>query len=269
MSARNLIDYHVHSKWCGHATGEVHEYVEAAIALGLAEIGLSEHLPIPVPTTSKVNLTDEELEIWVGQVDRARERYRSEIVVRLGGECDFIPGQEQRIERLLARYPFDYVIGSVHFLGQWGFDNPEEIEGYQRREILAAYREYFATATAAIRSGFFDILGHADLIKKFGFRPQQDISDLLAALGDDLGTAGMCLEVNTAGLDKPVKEIYPSQALLSELARKRVPVTLGSDAHAPGEVGRYFERAEALLKRCGFTELATFERRQRSSRALP
>lgn len=264
-----LIDYHVHSRWCGHATGEVHEYVEAAIARGLSEIGLSEHLPVPIPTKVKINLTEAELEHWVAEVLRARDEYRRDIVVRLGSECDFIPGHEHCIERILSRYPFDYVIGSVHFLGQWGFDSPDQIDEYGRRDIFEAYREYFAMAVRAVRSGFFDLFGHADLIKKFGIRPQQACSEMHQELALALSESDMCFEVNTAGMDKPVQEIYPSNDLLLELARRGVPVTLGSDAHAPGEVGRYFDLAVAQLRQAGFTRLVLFENRRRATRPLP
>jgi len=268
VTVSSLVDYHVHSKWCGHATGELDEYVEAAIACGLAEIGLSEHLPIPIPTDEKINLTAAEMETWVRQVHDARDRYRGDIVVRLGGECDFIPGQEAAIAALIGRYPFDYVIGSVHFLGDWGFDNPRQMHVYDQRDLMQVYAEYFSVAAAAAESGFFDVLGHADLVKKFGFRPKQDYSHLLEGLAETLAAAGMCVEVNTAGMDKPVGEIYPGEPLMRELAARDVPVTLGSDAHAPAEVGRYFGQAVPLMKRCGFAELSRFERRRRFTTPL-
>jgi len=268
LTSNALSDYHVHTKWCGHATGEVYEYVEAAIARGLSEIGLSEHLPMPIPGDDKINLTDEEMDIFIREVDQARERYRGDITVKLGGECDYFPDEEELIDSIIRRYPFDYVIGSLHYLGDWGFDNERYMHVYDERCVMDIYREYFSTAVSAVRSGFFDIFGHIDVVKKFGHFPDEDYSHLHRELAQALSDQGMSFEINTAGKDKPVGEIYPSESLLCQLATLKVPATLGSDAHAPEQVGRYFDQAVRLLKKCGITGLARFDRRVRTVEPL-
>jgi len=109
-------DLHLHSRLCGHAEGDLEDYVERAIALGMPGVGFSFHLPVRIPVPYKVNLTRKELDLAVGQVERLRERYGDRIAILLGGEGDFIPGQEREVEDIAASYPFDYLIGSVHFL---------------------------------------------------------------------------------------------------------------------------------------------------------
>ncbi len=264
-----LQDYHVHTRWCGHATGEIRDYIERAIEIGLGEIGFSEHLPVPIPIDEKINLTEKELELFSRELMSLRDEYRSQIAVKFGGECDYIPGQEDLIRRMLGNYPFDYVIGSVHFLKEWAFDHPKFTEPYHRVDLLEIYTWYFRTACDAAKTGFFDIIGHCDVIKKFGFRPSQAFDHLHAEFADTMVKADICFEVNTAGLDKPVKEMYPSPSLLAELSRRNVPVTLGSDAHAPSELGRYFDQAVPLLLANGFSQLAHFTGRKRTLTALP
>lgn len=265
----HIADYHVHTRWCGHGTGEIREFIERAIEIGLGEIGISEHLPIPVPLEEKMNLSESEMEEFAKELLRLRDEYRSQIVVKFGGECDYIPGQEGLIQGVLKKYPFDYVIGSVHFLNEWAFDHPKFTEPYRRVDLLEIWTWYFQTACDAAETGFFDIIGHPDVIKKFGFRPGQAFDHLHREFAQTLARAKICFEVNTAGLDKPVKEMYPSPELLAELRRCEVPVTLGSDAHQPLELCRYFERALALLKEHGFTESARFTGRQRTLTPLP
>jgi len=257
-----LIDHHVHTRFCGHATGEMEDYVETAIARGLGGIGFSEHFPAEIPIPDKVNATREEMAIVVRRVDELREAYRGRIRILLGGEVDYFPGREEAIAAMLRDYSLDYVIGSVHFVEDWPVDHPDYVDvTFGRFGVLGIYKRYFAAVLGAIRSGLFDIIGHLDVVKKFGHRPEEDWSELADEVAAAIGTAGMCVDVNTAGLDKPVAEIYPSADLLRRCAQHGAGATLGSDAHAPGEVGRYFNQAVELVRGCGFTSITQFQLR--------
>lgn len=262
----SFVDYHTHTVRCGHATGALEEYVESAIAAGLREIGFSDHIPMywlpPEQRDPGIAMAMVELEEYVADVLRVRGRYPG-IPVRLGLEADFIPGREEELVRLLERYPWDYVIGSVHFIGEWGFDNPAEVNRYAEWDISELYGKFFTLETMAARSGLFDILAHIDLIKKFGHRPSGDLSRLYADVAQAIAESGTAIELSTAGLRKPVREVYPNPQLLHECCRRGVPLVLSSDAHSPQEVGWSFADARALALQAGCTHTARFEGRRR------
>ncbi|MFB5085564.1 histidinol-phosphatase [Symbiobacterium thermophilum] len=261
-----LADYHMHTVRCGHAVGAMEAYVETAIARGLGEIGFSDHVPMYWLPEERRDPTGamamEELEAYVSDVLRLRERY-PEIPIRLGLEADFIPGHEEELVRLLEPYPWDYVIGSVHFLDDWNFDHPDLVHRYAEWDIDVLYDRFFALERAAAESGLFDILAHIDLIKKFGHRPRRDQSEAYAALADAIARSGVAIELSTAGLRKPVGEYYPAPALLKACCARGIPVVISSDAHAPEEVGWGFAEARALALEVGFTHTARFAGRRR------
>jgi len=242
------------------------EYVEAALAAGLAEIGFSDHIPMYwLPEAERdpgTAMPMEELEEYVGDVLRLRERY-PEIPIRLGIEADYIPGREEELARLLERYEWDYVIGSVHFIGDWNFDHPALVNRYAEWDISDLYARFFTLEQMAARSGLFDIMAHIDLIKKFGHRPSADLSRLYADVARAMADAGVAIELSTAGLRKPVGEVYPSPALLGECARCGVPLVISSDAHSPEEVAYEFDRARAVARAAGYSQVARFAGRRR------
>lgn len=260
-----LVDYHIHTARCGHATGSMQEYVERALALGLNEIGFSDHLHLYFLPEKKrdpsLAMAEEELPEYVASVLELRDRF-PQIPVRLGVEADFFPAHEEVLHRILEQYPWDYVYGSIHFIGDWGFDDPKYIHRYADWNIDQLYRHYFDLIKSAAATGLFDILGHLDVVKKFGHRPKGDPGQLYAEVAAALRHAGVCIEVSTAGLRKPVGEIYPGSQLLAECAQHGVPATLGSDAHQPSEVGIDFDRSLEALRAAGYREIVRFERRK-------
>ena len=255
-------DYHVHTRWCGHATGEMRDYVEAAIARGLAEIGFAAHMPVTIPIREKVYLTREELALYADALPRLRDEYAGRIRILMGGECDFAPGREREIEELIALCPFDYVLGSVHFIDGWAHDNPAYKERWDAADVAAVYRRYYELVAEAARSGYYDVVAHFDLVKKFGYQPEEDISDAEAAAADAVAEAGMTVEINAAGWDKPVGEQYPSERILRMLRERRIPICFGSDAHAPDQVARHFDRAHQLAREVGWSSVARFDSRR-------
>jgi histidinol-phosphatase (PHP family) len=210
----------------------------------------------------------EELPQYVREVEELRAAFPA-LRIRLGIEVDYIPETVARLPALLEAYPFDYIMGSLHFVDGFGFDDPRHLDGYAGRDLFALWERYFDLLGEAAESGLFDVLGHPDLIKKFGFRPQADVRGLYEACLERVAASGMVVEVNTAGLRKPVGEIYPGMDFLSLCRERDIPVTLGSDAHSPPEVGEGFEEALRLLRRAGYKELITFDGRRRSFLPLP
>jgi histidinol-phosphatase (PHP family) len=154
-------------------------------------------------------------------------------------------------------------VGSVHFIGDWLIDSEEQIYEWKRRDIDHVYQQYFSLVQNMAKSGLFDIVGHLDLVKKFNFRPKNDISGLMLETIEIIGKSKMCVEVNTGGLRKPCHEIYPSENLIKTCFDHGLPITLGSDAHSPQEVGADFDKTADFLRKIGYTEIVRFTRRKR------
>lgn len=262
-----MIDYHIHTSRCCHACGSVEEYLQEAERKGIEEIGFADHFPLGLLDYSprvQVTMNPSELEEYMDQVLSLKSR-ADRVRVRLGIEVDYIPGREKMLERLLKRYSFDYVIGSIHFMGDWDFTHPVYADTYRNRDIEDIYSKYFRMIGDLCRSGLFDIVGHIDVVKKFGYRPDGGFEERWFEIARLLKDAGTCLELNTAGRDAPVGEFYPDRRLLEISCAEGVPVTTGSDAHDPAQVGRYFIEAEELLRSAGYTELAAFSGRTRQA----
>jgi histidinol-phosphatase (PHP family) len=165
-------------------------------------------------------------------------------------------------ERVLGA-DVDYLIGSVHFLDKWGFDNPEFLSGWESRDIDEIWQAYFEATEAMATSGKFDIIGHLDLIKVFKYLPRQDVRILAKDALKAIKRSNMVLELNAAGLRKPIGEIYPSKALLEEAFSFDIPITFASDAHSIEQVGFGYEKAVTLAKEVGYTKAVTFQARDR------
>ena len=252
-----LPDYHTHSARCGHASGTPAEYVEAARVAGLLAIGVADHLPLLPEPDPELSMEACELGDYVGEVLELKAAFPG--FVLLGVEADYRPETVSEARSLLESQPFDYVIGSVHHLGDWGFDDPRQMEGYSSRKIDDVWVDYFELVGEAAESGLFTILGHLDLVKKFGYRPTRVLNTELDRLMERISRAGVAIEINTAGLHKPVKEAYPSAAILLRLRGADIPITFGSDAHRPEEVGRDFAHAAGLARAAGYDSFATLE----------
>ena len=265
-----MIDYHIHTPLCRHATGTLEQYRDAALKKGLVQCGIADHFPLAMlgfAAEPAVTMEPDELAGYVKSVQALRDTTAG-LTVRLGIEVDYLPGSETKLAPLLDRYPFDYRIGSIHFMDGWDFTHPYYAERFAGINLEEAYRRYYELVWEACRSGLFDIIGHIDVIKKFGYRPVIDQEPLWRRTAAVLKETDTCLELNTAGMDAPVGECYPCRGLLGACWREGVPVTLGSDAHDPDQVGRYFDSARALLQETGYRELALFAGRKRSTLAL-
>ena len=204
-----------------------------------------------------------DLDNYVAKVELARREHPN-LVIKLALEMDFIPGQEAWVRELAARHPWDYIIGAVHYVSEsWDLDNPKRISEWKTRDPFEVWTAYFDRLTMAAESGLFEIIAHADLCKKFCFYPKEDCTPLFAKFMAVAKKHDVAIELNTAGLRKDCKEIYPSPQIVRMAAEAGVPITFASDAHAPGEVGANFAEAIALARSVGYTHWCRFTGRRR------
>jgi len=268
-----LTDYHLHLRPDDPDTGakrfftsqNVERYLEAAGEQGIAELGVSEH----------VHRFRESLEVWDhpwwrqsahDDIDEYCAWVRDETPLKLGIEADYVPSREDRMANLLDRREWDYVVGSVHFLQNEAVDMRGAWDVWRNTSADRVWSRYFETLGEAARTGMFDILAHPDLVKVWGTGvplPDGDLRRFYDLAMEGIAESGVAVEVSTAGLRKPVEEIYPSAAFLEMCLELGCPVALSSDAHLPEQVGFGYDRALELLDSLGVTELAVFEGRQR------
>jgi histidinol-phosphatase (PHP family) len=252
----------MHTPLCRHAVGEPPAYAAQALAAGLGEIGFSDHSPMRRDDFDNWRMRLDQLDEYVEKVRQA-QKDQPGLVIKLALEVDYLPGHEEWIRDLAARHPWDYFIGSVHYVSDtWAVDNPEQLSLWRESDPWEVWSAYFARLTQAAESGLFEIIGHADLPKKFNFRPRRDCAPLYRPFLDAVKKSDIAIELNTAGLRKDCREIYPSRQLLELAAERKVPITFGSDAHAPGEVGLAFGEAVALARGLGYTHSRRFSRRR-------
>ena len=262
-----LVDYHWHTSRCGHARGTMEEYLNNAEKKGIYEVGFADHIPmywLPLgERDAGIAMSQSELSQYIEDVKRLQLNY-PHMGIKIGLEVDYVPGHINTLKELLSSLPLDYVLGSVHYLDRWGFDNPDQISQYHKWDISSLYERYFELVMEAAKTGLFDIMAHTDLIKKFGFRPNGDVNHLYQRVARTFSECGVCIEVNTAGLRVPARECYPAPELLKLMCQYKVPVTLGSDAHNPGQVGQDFDVALRMIKAVGYTQIATFTNRKKT-----
>jgi len=258
----------MHTPLCRHATGEPVDYARRAVELGLTEIGFSDHSPMPRDDFDNWRMRADQLDEYVAKVRLAQKNF-PQLTIRLALEVDYLPGHEDWIRRLAARHPWDYFIGSVHYVSDsWDIDNPAKLSEWKKRDAFEVWSAYFERLALAAGSKLFDIIGHTDLPKKFGIRPAQDCTPLYEKFLETAKDSGCAIELNTAGLRKDCKEIYPSRQILELAFQKNVAVTFGSDAHAPEEVGMNFTEAIEFARAVGYQKCCRFEQRQRAMSAF-
>jgi histidinol-phosphatase (PHP family) len=268
-----LTDYHVHLRPDDPdaaaerflTPGNAERYRAVASERGIAELGVSEHV---YRFTQALDVWRHPL--WVETARDDLDEYcafvREQTDLRLGIEADFIPGREDRMAELLAGRDWDYVVGSIHFLGDGALD-------YERFDVWRSassadvvWRTYFEWLGELAGSGMFDVLAHPDLVKHWGAerpRPSRDPRHFYEIAMDQIAGSGIAVEVSTAGLRKPVGELYPARAFLEMVVDAGNPIVLSSDAHQPDQLGYAYDEALALLESVGVSELCVFDRRER------
>ncbi|MCD4760692.1 histidinol-phosphatase HisJ [bacterium] len=257
-------DAHIHTSLCRHAVGTMDEYVRRAVELGLERICFTDHVPLPFGFDPTHRMVPEELPGYIDQVKKLQHHYRDTIEICLGLECDFLPGVESWLERLLHDNHYDYVLGSVHFVGRLasgktifvmrpGNAAPEQLE-----------TTYWRQLEEMVKTGLFDAAAHLDIFKQADWQPCPEQLPQMERVLDCILEFDMALEFNSSGWDKPgVKEAYPDKLLLQMAVKRAIPIICGSDAHSPGQVGRHRERMTARLRQLGVTQHAFYRQRQR------
>ncbi|MEC0183190.1 histidinol-phosphatase HisJ family protein [Paenibacillus peoriae] len=203
------------------------------------------------------------LDEFVTFVSKAKEN-RSDLL--LGMEADYFQGGETELKQLLEGYDWDYVIGSVHFIDGWGFDNPDTKAKFEGMVPLAMYRKYFELLKQACRTGLFDFIGHPDNLKVFNFRPEreEELLPLYHEVAEEMIRSGVATEINTGlAYRYPVAESCPSPLFISVLSEHGVPLTSSSDSHFPDDIGSMLDAASTLALQNGYTEWAIFKNRRR------
>jgi histidinol-phosphatase (PHP family) len=257
-------DYHMHTPLCRHAVGEPAEYAAQALKLGLTEIGFSDHSPMRQDDFDLWRMRLDQLDEYVENIRRTQKQF-PQLRIKLALEVDYLPGGEDWVRELAGRYPWDYFIGSVHYVSEdWAIDDPTHLSKWKGRDPYEVWSIYFQRLAMAATSGLFEIIGHADLPKKFNLRPEKNCQPLYELFLDAAKKANVAIELNTAGLRKDCKEIYPCRSLLELAAARQIPITFGSDSHAPGEVGHAFDEAVALARSVGYTQACQFTGRART-----
>lgn len=249
----------MHTELCGHAKGTPAQMLAAIRAAGLAGAVMTEHLPL------KPELDPEGIYSMRGDVDalyvaelRDLRFDWDDVDLVIGAESDWLSSDPEWTALSVAdarSKGVEVVLGSVHFIDGWAFDDPAYIDEWEKRDVRAVWERYFSEWIRAVKSGLFDVMSHPDLVKKFGYIPDQtsDLYDEAARVAAD---AGVLVEVSTAGWRKPVKEQYPSVAFLERFIDHGVSFTLGSDAHDPNEVGYRLNDAADLLVSLGVEKAA-------------
>ncbi|HEY5520378.1 MAG TPA: PHP domain-containing protein [Candidatus Limnocylindrales bacterium] len=270
--------------------GYIDRYVEVAAARGVAELGFTEHLyrcveseavfgnwwesdrSLPAQVLSEMervvraerNLS---LERYVEVVLEAKARG---LPVKLGLEVDFEPGTEQAVLDLIAPYPWDFLVGSVHWIGGWDFTRPQGPTEFARRGVERAWREYFGLETELAAAHMVDVLAHADVIKKAGYRPPAGLlADLYAPVVAAAAASGVAVEVSSAGLRRESKEIFPAPSFLAMFRGAGVPITLASDGHMAEDAAWGHDLVVAAARACGYDTYLRFDRRRAIVTALP
>jgi histidinol-phosphatase (PHP family) len=261
--AAMLIDYHMHTRLTD-GVGVPLDYAKVALERGLDEIGCADHAPLGNPDPDERGrgwtMKFSDLDTYVDWVRKAQADVPS-LSIKLGLEVDFIPGREDWIRELAAMHPWDFFLGSVHYLGDFPVDR--SAQDWKNEDVEGRWREYFDIWTQAARSRLFDSLAHPDLPKKFNFRPKTDFTKVYEDALRGVAASDVAIELSTAGLRKPCKEIYPGEAFLKIARRLNIPITLGSDAHVPQDVGRDFGKAAAFARACGYDRISRFTLRKR------
>lgn len=246
------VDYHVHAVAHGEYEYSVNwltSYVEQAKKRGLIDIGFSEH--------------DEYIEKIDINIIKEVKRNNPDIGIKLGLEVDYRPEADESIKLLSKYYDFDYLIGSVHFIGDWAFDHPDYKDRFDEYDIDVVYQNYYDLVDRAVKSGLFDIVGHIDLVKIWGHKPKQNVLKYVEPVLCSVKETGMAVEINGAGLRKPVKEIYPEFDIIQLMKQMNIPITLGSDAHHPDQMGMNIDVGVLLAKKAGYKNVIGFKGREK------
>ncbi|WP_264738433.1 histidinol-phosphatase [Cytobacillus firmus] len=263
-----LTDYHNHLENGTLSLDYLREFTDAAAQKGIESFGISEHAYHFYQTADILQNP------WVNErrfydmkdyVNVFHEAWSNDIDVKMSIEMDYTPGKHGEMAKFINSYSFDYVIGSIHWVGDFGIDLAEFRKEWDKRDLYDIYRKYFDQVVTLAQSNLFDIVGHLDLVKIFKYVPQDEefLLEQYERAASALAESKTCVEISTAGLRKPVGELYPDKRLLQKCHEKNIPIVLSSDAHFPEHVGADFEKAIDLAREVGYQSIMTFSKGER------
>ncbi len=255
--------YHVHSKW-SDGRNTLEELSAAARSAGLAEWGTSDHIVLrPDGFLVSWTMDPARLPAYVEAVRAIQASAPPEQPVRLGLELDYFPGRERELRELLADYPFDYVMGSVHYVDGLNVDSDhEQWQSLSPERVNEVWRGYWTRVAGMARSGLYTFAAHLDIAKTFARYPTADLGPEIATALDEIARAGMAVEVNTSGWGRACAEPYPSQALLTACLARGIPSLVNADAHGVEHLTRYLDRGLDWLRSAGYRQVVRFKRRR-------
>ncbi|WP_078546003.1 histidinol-phosphatase [Litchfieldia alkalitelluris] len=263
-----LTDYHNHLERGTLTLPYLKQFTDEAAQKKIEHFGISEHAYHFYQTKNILSNP------WVDErrfydmkdyVALFQQAWNQQIDVKMSIEMDYTPGKHQEMKEFIKAYDFDYVIGSIHWVDDFGIDLAEYRKEWDRRDLFNTYEKYFDQVVTLAESNLFDIVGHLDLVKIFKYIPN-DVEFLLHQYDratTALANSKTCVEISTAGLRKPIGELYPDPRLLQMCFDKKIPIVLSSDAHVPGDVGADYDQAIDLAKSIGYDSLVTFEKGER------
>ncbi|WP_209020111.1 histidinol-phosphatase [Jeotgalibacillus proteolyticus] len=263
MSGSIKFDFHTHHYRCGHARGTIRDYIESAINQGFHMIGISDHSPYFASDEEHshphIAMSKKEFPLYISEVLQLKKEYKGKIDVLLGVESDFFPEHIELYCRQYEKYPFDYIIGSVHHVEGLNIFNKDRWEGLSAKQKQQTKETYYHLIESSARSGTFQILGHIDAMK--GFYPDFSTiqTDALVQTLKVIAQYDLAIEINTSGKTKDCGGWYPADDILEMAIFYGVRVTFGSDAHDAERVGDDFELVRERLKQIGFKEWVYFK----------
>lgn len=260
------VDLHNHTSLCNHANGTMEEYIQKAIEEKIDVFGFSEHAPMDFDPKYRMDISQKSF--YENEVKNLKEKYVNDIEILLAYEVDFMQNRSLIMDEVLNA-DVDYLIGSVHFIQDknkdnlWGFDNPEFIGKYKEKNIDDIWIDYFSAIKQMAKSNLFNVVGHLDLIKVFKYLPKKDIRIIASEALKEIKKSDMVLEINSAGLRKPIAEAYPSKELLSLAYELDIPITFSSDAHSVDHIGYKYSDAVNLAKDVGYSKCTYFRKKDK------
>ena len=266
------IDYHTHHNRCGHAQGTLRDMIQAAIEMGIDQLGLSDHSPHFFREQEHFDprsaMARSEFPNYIAECVALRDEFAGQIDIRIGVESDYIAGWAERYHQIYNQFSLDYIIGSVHlFDGHHVYSRQRwEEPGADPDEIYKAYFRHVQESTRYAHC--WDIIGHCDAVKALKRRPNGDLTAVLDETAQAIARSGLTVELNTSGMRK-CQEVFPSPDMVARLHRLGVTFTFGSDAHSPQELMHEWEHVLDLLKQVGVREMATFKGRRRTLVPIP
>jgi histidinol-phosphatase (PHP family) len=277
-----VLDYHIHIEKVPYSKDRLMKFLDTGLRRGVSEFCITEHihqfheaksfLLRSIKRMRREDIVDtwlyehfnESVESYINFIDYFKNKGYP---IKLGCELDYFEGGEEWIRSFTDKYPWDFVLGSLHWVNGWSIDNPDNIGLWENR-VDDIYPKYFLLVKKAALSRLFNVIAHFDLVKLFGFQPDNSWQGIVEEVIKTIANNGIGIEVNTGGLRKPVKEIYPSKEILNLCKQYNVYITLGSDAHRPEDVGRDFGKAIRLLKQVGYNKVSKFKNRVREEISL-